>query len=186
MLSGQAEALALKMAQLTPDGDVTIAREAPVKPPPDPPARTSTQLERIRAALATEIMQSKLAVDQTATSIVVRIGNLVLFPSGAAKVNDAFAPIAAKIAQTLEKEPGGIRIDGYSDTDPIKTVTFPSNFELSAARAKSVAGVLKPGLSKPDRLVVAGKGSDNPIAPNDTADNKAKNRRVEISIPRAD
>jgi len=185
MLSGQAEALALKMAQLNPDGDVTITREAPVKPPPDP-VRTSTQLERIRAALADEIMQSKLSVDQTATSIVIRIGNLVLFPSGAAKVNDAFAPIAVKIARTLEKEPGGIRIDGYSDTDPIKTVTFPSNFELSAARAKSVAGVLKPGLSKPERLIVAGKGSDNPIAANDTADNKAKNRRVEISIPRAD
>jgi type VI secretion system protein ImpK len=188
MLSGQAEALALKMAQLHPDGEVTITREAPVKPPPDPPpsARTSTQLERIRAALADEIMQSKLSVDQTATSIVIRIGNLVLFPSGAAKVNDAFTPIAVKIAKTLEKEPGAIRIDGYSDTDPIKTVTFPSNFELSAARAKSVAGVLKPNLTKPDRLTVAGKGSDNPIAPNDNADDKAKNRRVEISIPRAD
>jgi type VI secretion system protein ImpK len=186
MLSGEAEALALKMGQLHPDGEVTIFREAPVKPPPDPPTRTSTQLERIRAALADEIMQSKLTVDQTATSIIIRIGNLVLFPSGAAKVNDAFAPIAAKIAATLEKEPGGIRVDGYSDTDPIKTVTFPSNYELSAARAKSVAGVLKPNLSKGERLTVAGKGSDNPVAANDTADNKAKNRRVEISIPRAD
>ena len=186
LLSGEAEALALKMAQLNPDGAVTIVRPAPVKPPPDPPPGNSTQLQRIRAALADEIMQSKLSVDQTATSIIIRIGNLVLFPSGAAKVNDAFAPIAAKIARTLEKEPGDIRIDGYSDTDPIKTVTFPSNFELSAARAKSVAGVLKPNLTKGERLTVAGKGADNPVAANDTADNKAKNRRVEISIPRAD
>jgi type VI secretion system protein ImpK len=186
LLTDQAEALASKMANLTPGGEVTIARETIVKPPPDPPKRASTQLERIRAALADEIMGGKLTVDQTATSIIIRIGNLVLFPSGAAKVNDSFAPIAAKIAKTLEKEPGGIRIDGYSDTDPIKTVAFPSNWELSEARAKSVASILKPELSSPARVAVAGKGSDNPIAANDTADNKSKNRRVEISIPRAD
>ncbi|MGA2792660.1 MAG: type VI secretion system protein TssL, long form [Roseiarcus sp.] len=186
MLSGQAEAVALKMARLHPDTEITIARETAVKPPPDPPARVSTQLERIRAALAAEILAGKLSADQTATSIIIRIGNLVLFPSGAAKVNDSFAPIAAKIAKTLDKEPGGIRVDGYSDTDPIKTVTFPSNWELSEARAKSVAGVLRADLSKPDRLTVSGKGTDNPVAPNDTAENKSKNRRVEISIPRAD
>jgi type VI secretion system protein ImpK len=184
-LSDQAEALALKMANLQPNSEIAIARETAVKPPPDP-ARSSTQLERIRAALADEIMAGKLSADQTATTIFIRIGNLVLFPSGEARVNASFAPIAAKIAKTLEKEPGGIRIEGFSDTDPIKTVAFPSNFELSAARAKSVAGILKPELSKPDRIAVAGKGADNPIAPNDTAENKSKNRRVEISIPRAD
>ena len=186
LLSGEAEAVALKMAQLHPDTEINIARETAVKPPPDPAARNSTQLERIRAALANEILGGKLTVDQTATSIIIRIGNLVLFPSGAAKVNDSFNLIAVKIAKSLDKEPGGIRIDGYSDTDPIKTVTFPSNWELSEARAKSVAGVLKGDLSKPDRVSVSGKGSDNPVAPNDTADNKAKNRRVEVSIPRAD
>jgi type VI secretion system protein ImpK len=185
-LSDEAEALALKMANLQPSGEVTIARETIVKPPPDPPARASTQLQRIRAALADEIMRGKLSADQNATSIIIRIGNLVLFPSGEAKVNASFAPIAAKIARTLEKEPGGIHIDGYSDTDPIKTVTFPSNWELSEARAKSVASILKPELSKPDRVAVSGKGEQNPIAANDTAENKSKNRRVEISIPRAD
>jgi type VI secretion system protein ImpK len=185
LLSGQAEALALKMARLHPDTEINIARETAVKPPPDP-VRNSTQLERIRAALAAEILDRKLTADQTATSIIIRIGNVVLFPSGEAKVNDSFLPLAAKIAKSLDKEPGAIRIDGYSDTDPIKTVTFPSNWELSEARAKSVAGVLKGDLAKPDRVTVSGKGSDNPVAPNDTNDNKAKNRRVEVSIPRAD
>jgi type VI secretion system protein ImpK len=186
MLSNEAEALALKMANLHPDTEINIFRETAVKPPPDPPAHVSTQLERIRAALADEILAGKVSADQTATSIIIRIGNLVLFPSGAAKVNDTFNPLASKIAKTLDKEPGGIRIDGYSDTDPIKTVAFPSNWELSEARAKSVAGVLKTDLSSPDRVTVSGKGSDNPVAANDTPDNKAKNRRVEISIPRAD
>jgi type VI secretion system protein ImpK len=186
MLSGQAEALALTMAQVHPDTELTIARETAVKPPPDPVMKTSTQLERIRAALAPEILAGKLDADQSATTIFIRIGSLVLFPSGGAKVNDSFTPIAKKIAAALDKEPGSINVDGYTDTDPIHTIAFPSNFQLSEARAKSVAAALKSGLSHPERLAVAGKGEGNPVAPNDIEANKSKNRRVEVSIPRAD
>jgi type VI secretion system protein ImpK len=186
LLSGQAEALAIKMAQTHPDGGIAIARATPVKPPPDPLPRTSTQLERIRAALASEILAGKLSADQTATTIFVRIGTLVLFPSGGAQVNGSFTPIAKKIAAALDKEPGAIRIDGYTDADPIHRVAFPSNFELSEARAKSVAAVMKTSLARPERVAVAGKGAENPVAPNDIEQNKSKNRRVEISIPRTD
>lgn len=186
MLSGQAGTLAIAMAQVHPDTDISIAREVAVKPPPDPPARTSTQLERIRAALADEILAGKVGADQSATTIFIRIGSVVLFPSGGAQVNASFAPIAKKIAASLDKEPGAIQVDGYTDSDPIKTVQFPSNFELSAARAKSVGSLLKSDLAHPERVQVAGKGTDNPVAPNDVEANKSKNRRVEISIPRAD
>jgi type VI secretion system protein ImpK len=185
-LSGQAEALAIRMAAVHPSSELTIARETVVKPPPDPAPKSSTQLERIRAALAKEILAGKVDAAQSATTIFIRIGNVVLFPSGGAKVNDSFTPIAAKIAAALDREPGAIRVDGYTDTDPIRTVAFPSNFELSEARAKSVAAALKPGLSHPERLAVSGKGADNPVAPNDIDANKSKNRRVEVSIPRAD
>jgi type VI secretion system protein ImpK len=185
-LSGQAEALAIRMAAVHPSSELTIARETAVRPPPDPAPRSSTQLERIRAALAKEILAGKVDAVQSTTTIFVRIGNVVLFPSGGAKVNDSFTPIAAKIAAALDREPGAVRVDGYTDTDPIRTVAFPSNFELSEARAKSVAAALKPGLSHPERLGVSGKGADNPVAPNDIEANKSKNRRVEVSIPRAD
>ena len=97
-LTGQAEALALRMADIHPATELTIARETIVKPPPDPKPRTSTQLERIRAALAKEIMAGKVGADQSTTTIFIRIGNVVLFPSGGAKVSESFAPIAAKIA----------------------------------------------------------------------------------------
>jgi type VI secretion system protein ImpK len=186
MLSGQAEALALAMAEVHPVTELSIARETAVKPPPDPAPRTSTQLQRIRAALAKEILAGKVDAVQSATTIFIRIGNVVLFPSGGAKVNDGFAPIAVKIAASLDKEPGAIQVDGYTDIDPIHTLAFPSNFELSGARAKAVAAMLKPGLSHPARLAVAGKGEADPVAPNDTEQNKSKNRRVEVSIPRAD
>ena len=186
LLSGQAEALALAMAQVHPDTELTIARETVVKPPPDPAPRSSTQLQRIRAALAKEILAGKVDAVQSTTTIFIRIGNVVLFSSGGASVSNSFAPIAAKIAASLDKEPGAVHVDGYTDSDPIRTFQFPSNFELSEARARAVAAMLKPGLSHPERLAVTGKGADNPVAPNDTEQNKSKNRRVEVSIPRAD
>jgi type VI secretion system protein ImpK len=188
LLSNGAEALALKMAQIHPDTEVQIARAAPVPPPPKPKPHISTQLERIRAVLANEIMQGLVDADENATSIFIRIGNVVLFSKGGANVNGSFTPIAKKIVASLDKEPGEIRVDGYTDSDPIPrgTLAFASNYELSLARAKNVAGFLKPDLTQPDRLVVSGKGPDNPVALNDVESNKAKNRRVEISIPRAD
>jgi type VI secretion system protein ImpK len=185
-LSGQAEALALKMEQVHPNTELDIARQAPVKPPPDPQPKASTQFQRIRAALAKEILTGQVEAMQSATTIFVRIGSKVLFPPGGAKVNASFQPIAAKIGATLDREPGPIHVDGYTDSDPIRTVAFPSNFALSEARAKSVASMLKLSLSQPSRLTVSGKGAENSIAPNDTEQNKSKNRRVEVSIPRAE
>jgi type VI secretion system protein ImpK len=190
MLATDADALALKMGDVHPNGEISLFREtaaaAPPPPPPDPKPRTSTQLERIRAALADEILAGKASADQTSTTIVLRVYSIALFPAGGATVAPAFAPIGKKIAIALDKEPGQIHIDGYTDADPIKTVAFPSNFALSEARAKSVAALLGPLLKDSGRIVVTGRGADNPVAPNDVEANKAKNRRVEISIPRAD
>ncbi len=186
LLSGQAEALAFKMASLFPDTNIELARETAAKPPPDPKPGLSPQLICIRKALASEIMAGKVSADQTATTIFVRVGSVVLFPSGGANANASFAPIAKKIAAVLDKEPGDITVTGYTDGDPIKTVAFPSNFELSEARARSVTTMLKPSLSDPKRAVAKGKGEAEPVAPNDVEANKSKNRRVEISIPRTD
>jgi type VI secretion system protein ImpK len=186
LLNGQAEALALKMAALYPDTNIELVREVAAKPPPDPAPTISPQLICIRKALAAEIMAGKVSADQTPTTIFVRVGSVVLFPSGGANANASFAPIAKKIASVLDKEPGDITVTGYTDGDPIKTVAFPSNFELSQARARSVATMLKPSLNDPKRAVAKGKGEADPVAPNDVEANKSKNRRVEISIPRTD
>jgi type VI secretion system protein ImpK len=111
---------------------------------------------------------------------------VVLFPPGGATVKDSFGPIGAKIAASLDKEPGPIHVDGYTDSDPVQTLAFPSNFALSEARAKGVAAMLRPHLADPARLTIAAKGAANPIAENDVEEHKAKNRRVEVWIPRAD
>ena len=73
---------------------------------------------------------------------------------------------------------------GHTDNRPIKSVRFPSNFVLSTERAKAVAELLKKGLSQQARVQIEGKGSDGPIETNDTPEGRAKNRRVDILIPR--
>ena len=89
-----------------------------------------------------------MTADQTASFIVIRVCDLVLFEPGRATVLDAFKPVAARVAATLDKEPKHIKIVGHTDNTPISTVRFPSNFELSVERAKAVAAVLKPGLDR--------------------------------------
>ena len=193
LLGAETDIVEAELARLTPAGDIAIVRPEPVPPPPPPePPRQSrelTQIERIRLALANEIKAGKVDAQQTANEIIVAIGNVGMFETGSADVLDSFKPIAGRIAETLEKEPGPISIIGHTDNVPIKPARrarFASNYELSLERAKTAAELFRPRLSDPSRLKVDGKGADAPIAPNTTPEGRAKNRRVEIMIPRAD
>ncbi len=92
-----------------------------------------------------------------------------------------------KVAQTLDKEPKEIMVVGHSDSVPLRSqVRFKSNHDLSIQRAQSVADVMAPHLADPSRLVVEGRGPDEPIADNKTAEGRAQNRRVDILLPRTD
>ena len=169
------------MARLHPDTEITIARETAVKPPPDPPPHISTQLERIRAALADEILAGKVERRPD--------GDLDLHPH---RQSSCCSPPGRRRSmirsrRSPPRSPGrstrsraASASTATTDTDPIKTVTFPSNFELSEARAKSVAGVLKTGLSQPDRRDGVGQRARTIRSRRTTrSENKAKNRRVE-------
>jgi len=191
LLSNNTEAVTDEMQRLFPEAGLTIERPpppvaAPNLPPPPPPepVKASTQLERIRSALSEEIAAKKADAVENGNSIVIRVGDFATFASGSATVLDSFKPIAGKISASLEKEPGEIRIVGHTDNVKIKTARFPSNYELSLERAKAVAAELKPGISQGDRFKIEGKGDTAPVAPNTTAEGRARNRRVEISIPR--
>jgi type VI secretion system protein ImpK len=186
LLGSRSDVVATALLGLFPDTAVAIQRAAPVPPPPPPIPVKITQLQRIRAALAPEIAAGKLNADQTASDIIITVGNVSLFQTGQTEVLDSFKPIAARIADTLEKEPGFIKVTGHTDNTPIKTVRFPSNYDLSVERAKSVAALLRTRLSHPERLQTAGKGADSPVASNKTPEGRARNRRVEIMIPRED
>lgn len=188
-LTSSSEAAAQLAFSLHPSDKIELKRKIiapPPPPPPPPPPDRITQLQRIRNALAAENTPCKMTADQTTAYIVIRVCNLVLFESGKATVLDAFKPVAARIAATLEKEPGKIRVVGHTDNTPIGSTRFASNYELSLERAKAVAAVLKPGLTDPARMEVEGKAADVPIDSNTTPQGRANNRRVEIFIARSE
>jgi type VI secretion system protein ImpK len=183
LLTGNGEAVAAAIATLHPDDKITIKRRVFVPPPPPPPPPPpDTQLGRLRKELN---IGDCSVVDQTANLIVIRLCDQVTFDPGQATVKDQFKPLAAKIAALLDKEEGTIRVVGHTDSSPIHTVRFPSNWQLSVERAKAVADLIKRGLANPDRVEVDGKGPDVPIATNATAEGRAKNRRVEVMIKRS-
>ncbi|MEA2838615.1 MAG: type secretion system protein ImpK [Bradyrhizobium sp.] len=188
-LASSAEKAAQLAFSLHPSDKIELARKIvapPPPPPPPPPPDRITQLQRIRNALAAENTACKMTADQTANFIVIRVCNLILFESGKATVLEPFKPVAARLAATLQKEPGKIRVVGHTDNTPISNTRFPSNFELSLERAKAAAAVLKTGLSDPGRIEVDGKAADAPIDTNSTPEGRANNRRVEIFIARSE
>jgi len=183
LIANDGDALADKLLALNPADPITIERAAFV--PYKEELRDLTQLERIRAALAPEIAAGGLDVVAKGDFIVVEINNLLLFDSGRADVKKEFGPIADRIAAALEPEPGPIKVTGHTDNvKPKKNSAFKSNYDLSVARAKSVEAVMEPKISDVSRFSIEGKGEDDPVADNKTPEGRAKNRRVDLMIPR--
>lgn len=191
-LGHDAGRVAEALRALHPGGPLTLARAAtlpdlPAEPTPyvPPVFKASGQLERIRTALADEIGAGDVTVDIRGNFIAVTANNLVLFDSGRADLRAGFVPVAGRIAQVLDAEPGAIRIVGHTDNVPMSgRGRFRNNQELSVARAEAVAGVIRSALSDPDRVEVLGAGEDDPVADNASAEGRAQNRRVEVMIRR--
>jgi len=103
-----------------------------------------------------------------------------LFPSGSAGVNPAYEETLQHVAAALNKVKGAVTIIGHTDNQPIKSLTFSDNYELSRARAVSVASVLQRTLDKSINPAVRGVGSSQPLSPDSDPESRARNRRVEI------
>lgn len=189
LLSGGADVAIDHMRAIHSTEPLTLERRVFAPPPPQDPVIPGkiTQLQRIRTALAAEIAAGQADASQTASKIVIRVGDLVLFPSGQATLFKAFDIMGAKIAAALDKEPKSIKVIGHTDNVKLSSVSrFPSNLQLSIERAKAVADVLKRGLTNPARVQVEGRADEEPIASNDTKEGRAKNRRVDILLERED
>ncbi|MDG4892163.1 type VI secretion system protein TssL, long form [Mesorhizobium sp. WSM4976] len=192
LITDEGDATAAELLALNPSTPVTIERAsvaAPTEPaqasPPPPAVPDTAQIDRIRLALAKEIAGGEVNVGEKGAFIVVEINNQLLFASGQAELKPQFQSIAADIATALDAEPGPIRIVGHTDNmKPKKSSLFKSNFDLSVARAKAVQATIATQMKDPSRLNADGKGEDEPIADNGTADGRAKNRRVDVMIPK--
>ena len=164
---------------------VTIERTAPIVRGYEAPE--SSQLERIRASLATEIETGQVEVDRNNDWVFVRVGDVLQFGSGSATLTNDFSVLAASIGRTFDDEEGPVRVVGHTDSiPPSGRGQFKTNEDLSVARAKAVGDILNTMLIDPSRLVVEGKGAVDPIADNGNRIGRARNRRVEIMIPRSD
>lgn len=168
------------------------------KPPPAvPDARTSNAplagnpvvalqmrgvASRLESVLAPLLKGGQVRLKHDTRGLAIEINSQTLFAPGAATLAGDGAPILAEIAATLAGEPYDIEIAGHTDNQPIATASFPSNWELSAARASAVARALEAGGVAAPRLAAVGRAASRPIATNLTSEGRARNRRVELAV----
>ena len=172
---GAAKSLEVKPAPALPPPAVT----RPPSPPPTKPEPSRPNLIRAQERLQQLGLDPKL----DARGLVISLPQVILFSSGADVVSPAALPAIAEIADVLGEIPNNAQLVGYADTVPIHTRHFANNWELSMARSQKILELLSQryGIAE-SRLSIASYGPYRPAAPNDTADGRASNRRVEIVI----
>ena len=159
----------------TPGAENASARE-------DVPG-TLTRMEReVQQAMKSLIDAKMVSVRRENSWLEIEINTDILFPSGAGSFSAAAAPVLDKLAEVLQPFPNPIRVEGHTDNRPIRTAAFPSNWELSAARAASVVHEFTKVGIDPLRLEIVGFGEFHPRQPNDSPEGRNANRRVAILV----
>jgi chemotaxis protein MotB len=141
--------------------------------------------ERLRLALKEELKKGDVSIQTEGMKVIIHIMENASFDSGLADLRPAFLPALQKIADLIDNNSGEITISGHTDNVPIANERFRSNWDLSTSRAVSVAHqLLKVSEVTPNNITVTGHADTRPRAPNDSDENRAKNRRVDIAIVR--
>ena len=125
---------------------------------------------------------NKLMVVEKVDRVSIVILNGQMFDSGSANLNESYMPLLEKVGQVLTTVPGKIQVIGHSDDQKIFTARYHSNWELSLARANSVVRYLSGNERLATRMTSEGRGDAEPMFKNDSEENRAKNRRVEIML----
>jgi len=140
-------------------------------------------VQQLSVQLEDEIQAGNVEIERTEKDIVLRLQDPVLFDLGSATLSDKAKGILDSIAPPLLTASSAIEVEGHTDTLPIKSSIFPSNWELSVGRATAVIRYLV-GVHRfpPARLAARGMADNQPLAPNDLARGNPRNRRVELHI----
>jgi type VI secretion system protein ImpK len=149
---------------------------------PKPVVRAPAPQPRLAAFLADEIARGVVTVQDSVDRSVITIVGDGLFAPGSGAISTAYQPLLMRIGDELNRVPGLVRITGHTDNQPIRSVRFPSNWHLSQERARSVQNMIGSRMTNPARLSSEGRADAEPIAPNDSPANRARNRRVEITL----
>ena len=172
-----------------------IQTSTPPPPPPDTPlpediARDEKSLanmqeiaREIEKAMGQLVSDKLVLVRSSPFSVEIEIQTDILYPSGIATLTDSAVPIMKRLAQIMKTFSNPIRVEGHTDSMPISTSVFPSNWELSAARAAGVVQLFTQQGIDPGRMSVVGYGEFKPAASNDTVEGRNRNRRVLLTIP---
>lgn len=127
-------------------------------------------------------LANEVSVDRVPEGIAIRINEALLFSSGRARLDARALEIATKIASIIAPLPNNIRVEGHTDDQPPTGPFYVDNWELSTARAVVVLDALRDHGIAPERLAAAGYAGYQPLVPNTTDANRARNRRVDILI----
>lgn len=133
-------------------------------------------------ALAPLVQQGKVRITQSTRGITVEINASVLFAPGSAVLANESRQALTAVAGVLRNDQHPIQVEGHTDNTPINNAQFPSNWELSTVRASSVVRLFIENGVKKERLSAVGYGDTRPLAPNDSIQDRQRNRRVEVVI----
>lgn len=133
-------------------------------------------------ALGPLVEEGKVRMTQSRRGVSIEINANVLFAPGQAELQPESLAVLRAVADTLKNEPFKLEVTGHTDNVPIRSAQFASNWELSAVRATSVVRLLADAGIASDRLYAIGREASQPVAPNDSAEGRARNRRVELMI----
>ena len=176
-------------------GEALVPQLTPATLPPEVRQRTLKQQQAVEEqahmtevagnlldVMAPLVKEGKVRVTQSRRGVSIEINANVLFQPGRAELDPGSLEVLRAVAETLKSEPFNLEITGHTDIVPISNSVFVSNWELSAVRATSVVRLLADNGIAPERLLAIGREASKPIAPNDTAEGRARNRRVELMI----
>lgn len=139
---------------------------------------------KLEADLKKRLADKDVVISRLKDQLKVTVASEILFPSGSAELAPEGADVLRKVAAAANRSTDEVRVEGHTDSDPIAAVLaqyYPTNWELSTARAAVAVRTLQAtGMVPADRLAAVGYGDSHPVAPNDTVEGRAKNRRVEI------
>jgi type VI secretion system protein ImpK len=136
---------------------------------------------RLSGFLQPEIKEGLVTVLEESDRSIIRLRGDSFFGSGKAEPNTQSLPVLKRIGEALTQVKGEVQIVGHSDNQPIRSLRFPSNWHLSTARAEGVRTALMAQVPEA-RMRAIGKAEADPVAPNDTAENRARNRRVDVIL----
>jgi chemotaxis protein MotB len=144
-------------------------------------------MEELKSKLDIDFKNEKISTSVTTRidmrGLVISLNNAILFDSGSADIKKGNEKTLLEIAKKINELDNYIRIEGHTDNMPIRSVDYPSNWELSTARAASVVRLfINKGDIQPDKLVAVGYGEYKPVASNKTQEGRAQNRRIDIIV----